>query len=55
MAKLWTVVLLFQITSSPQNGDGASGRFCAELGVCGSRTFNITLLVALCTGSTTVR
>ena len=35
--KLWTVVWLFQITSSPQYGDGAAGGVAAELGVCGSR------------------
>ena len=38
-----------------QNGDGASGSVCAELGVCGSRTFRLILLVDVCPGSTTVR
>ena len=55
MAKLWTLVWLFQITSSPQYGDGAAGGVFAELGVCGSRTVIFTWLAALRVGSTTAR
>src|SRR5207245_8571787 len=55
MAKLWTVVWLFQIFSSPQNGDGAMGGVSPELGVPGSRTISFIWLVAVCVGSTEVR
>ena len=55
IAKLWTVVWLFQIASSPQYGDGAAGGVFAELGVFGSRTVSFTWLGALRVGSTTGR
>src|SRR5258706_13491946 len=55
IAKLCTVVLLFQITSSPQNGDGAAGGWPAELGVSGSRTTSFTWLGEFVRGSITAR
>ena len=41
MAKLCTVVLLFQIASSPQYGEAAAGGWSPELGVSGSRTISL--------------
>src|SRR5439155_6550606 len=47
---LCTLALLFQIASSPQYGEGASG-FPAARGVFGSRTGTFTWLEMWCTGS----
>src|SRR5215831_11200081 len=55
IAKLCTVVLLFQIASSPQYGDAAAGGVSAELGVSGSRTVSLTMLAVLVFGSITGR
>src|SRR5690348_8961820 len=55
IGKLWTVVWLFQIASSPQYGDAAAGLVANELGVCGSRGFSGIRLVELVFGSSTVR
>src|SRR6185436_4939336 len=53
IAKLWTVVWLFQIASLPQYGDGAKGGVFAELGVSGSRTVSFTIDATFSRGSTT--
>ena len=42
MAKLWVLVWLVQIASSPQYGDGCGGGVLAALGVFGSRTVSFT-------------
>ena len=55
MAKLWVLVWLVQMTSSPQYGDGCGGVLFAALGVFGSRTVSFTWLVVLRVGSTTGR
>src|SRR4029077_8465998 len=53
--KLCTVVLLFQIASSPQYGDGAAGGVFTELGVSGSRTVSLIWLAVFLLGSITGR
>jgi hypothetical protein len=55
MAKLCVLVWLFQMTSSPQYGEGCAGGVLAALGVFGSRTVSFTWVTALCVGSTTGR
>src|SRR5580765_5141026 len=42
IAKLWVLVWLVQIASSPQYGDGCGGGVLAALGVFGSRTVSFT-------------
>src|SRR5687768_10895544 len=49
---LWTFALLFQMTSSPQYGDGADTSRGDENGVRGSRTGTGTWRAVLRTGST---
>ncbi len=41
MAKLCTLVWLFQMASSPQYGEAAAGALFAELGVSASRGFSL--------------
>jgi hypothetical protein len=52
---LWTLLLLVQMTSSPQYGDGCGIVGAAEGGVFGSRTVKGTRLAVWRTGSSTGR
>src|SRR3977135_2989697 len=52
---LWTLALLWQMTSSPQYGEGATGLSSALDGVFESRTGNRTWLATAPSGSRTGR